>query len=128
MPYIDKVWLSVIESAQRSKSPQEAYLMHRIPKLTTYKGFTTSGSPLAYHQATPPEDKENYNMIPATTQTSLASYIPIQSITRVRAGQIKKIKRKKYKNKNLTNFGYKYCNGGSSREAAATAASSALIA
>ena len=101
--------------------------MDRIPKLTTYEGFTNAGSPPAHHLSAPPEDQEKFDSKPAKTQTSLPRYIPIQSITRVRAGQKKKTKRKKYKNKKLTDFGYKYRNGGPLRGTTATATSSALI-
>ena len=58
-----------------------------------YEGFTKAGLPPVHKALSPLENQEDAISKSATTETSLINYIPIQSITRVGAGQNKKTKK-----------------------------------
>ena len=107
-PHINKAWLSVIDSAQRAKERQETYLFERIPKLTTYKGFSQVTCPLAKRRtlieprdAAPAEIPDSEKQ-----QTPITAYITVGNIHRVSSKERKKTARKKYKKSKLTYYGY----------------------
>ena len=43
-PHTNIRWLALMDSAKRSKTRHEEYLMERIPRLTTYNGFTATST------------------------------------------------------------------------------------
>ena len=108
MPHTNKAWLLVIDSAQRAKTRQKAYLMERIPKLTTYKGFHHATA--AQKRGPPPETEPFGEVVEddlelSKHQSTMMDYIKIKDIYRVRIGKKNKTI-KKYKKAKLTNYGY----------------------
>ena len=83
-----------MESAQRSKTRHEEYLIERIPKLTTYDGFTAT-RPEHQTPLVPQNDQEPQTSVPPKLQKTLENYISIGEITRNKRERKKRREKKR---------------------------------
>ena len=79
-PDKNKRWIAIIRSAQQLKTRQEEYLLSRIPKLTTFKGYTRKEAPPQESESSESEE-ESLGATPLYKQQSLHAYIEIKKYT-----------------------------------------------
>ena len=104
-PDKNKRWIAIIRSAQQLKDRQEEYLLSRIPKLTTYKGYTREELP-PQDSSSSESEGESSCTTPLYIQQSLHAYIKIKQVHRNTVPKRPKAKTKKYKITTLHTHGF----------------------